>query len=201
LRRPAASRARGSGESRPQALPEPGHRTSEPYAARPATRGPARDTCSAEPDALRGLGQLTAAHLLARGGCTAGPAGLEAVVTGDLSNLDETRRLAARINELGAFDVIICNAGEYGVANEENLNADSLSPYVLTSLVNAPQQSVYLTSDLHLGGDLKLGELRTGGTEITCDDSKLQILTLAMAVARRRPGPASTRWPRAGCRR
>lgn len=54
-------------------------------------------------------------------------------------------------------------------------------------LPGAPQQSIYLTSDLHLGGGLKLGELRTGGTDVTYDDSKLQILTLAMAVARRRP--------------
>ncbi|MGW1217300.1 SDR family NAD(P)-dependent oxidoreductase [Streptomyces californicus] len=149
-----------------------------------------------------GLGQLTAAHLLARGHRVVAHArndrratdvrrdlpGLEAVVTGDLKNLDETRRLATRINKLGAFDVIIYNAGEYGVPNEEILNVNSLSPYLLTSLVGPPRQSVYLTSDLHLGGDLKLGELRSEGTDVTYDDSKLQILTLAMAVARRRPG-------------
>ncbi|MGW4624902.1 SDR family NAD(P)-dependent oxidoreductase [Streptomyces rubiginosohelvolus] len=148
-----------------------------------------------------GLGQLTAAHLLARGHRVVAHArndqraadvrrdlpGLEAVVTGDLKNLDETRRLAARINKLGSFDVIVHNAGEYGVSNEEILNVNSLSPYLLTSLVDPPQQSVYLTSDLHLGGDLKLGELRGDGTDVTYDDSKLQILTLAMAVARRRP--------------
>ncbi|MFE6028474.1 SDR family NAD(P)-dependent oxidoreductase [Streptomyces niveus] len=149
-----------------------------------------------------GLGQLTAAHLLARGHRVVAHArndqraadvrrdlpGLEAVVTGDLKNLDETRRLAARINELGSFDVIVHNAGEYGVSNEEILNVNSLSPYLLTNLVDPPRQSVYLTSDLHLGGDLKLDELREGGTDVTYDDSKLQILTLAMAVARHRPG-------------
>lgn len=148
-----------------------------------------------------GLGQLTAAHLLVRGHRVVAHArneqraadvrrdlpGLEAVVTGDLKNLDETHRLAARINKLGTFDVIIYNAGEYGVSNAEILNVNSLSPYLLTSLVDAPRQSVYLTSDLHLGGDLKLNELRAGGTDVTYDDSKLQILTLAMAVARRRP--------------
>ncbi|MBQ1115560.1 SDR family NAD(P)-dependent oxidoreductase [Streptomyces sp. C3-3] len=62
-----------------------------------------------------GLGQLTAAHLLARGHRVVAHArkdrraaavqrdlpGLETVVTGDLKNLDEARRLAARINELG----------------------------------------------------------------------------------------------------
>ncbi|WP_187280341.1 SDR family NAD(P)-dependent oxidoreductase [Streptomyces sp. IB2014 016-6] len=148
---------------------------------------------------IGGLGQLAAAHLLARGRRVVAHARndrraadvrrdlpREAVVTGDLKNLDETRRLAARINKLGAFDVIVHNAGEYGVANGEILNVNSLSPYLLTSLVDAPLQSIYLTSDLHLGGDLKLGEMREGGTDVTYDDSKLQILTLAMAVARRR---------------
>ncbi|WP_326610544.1 SDR family NAD(P)-dependent oxidoreductase [Streptomyces scopuliridis] len=148
-----------------------------------------------------GLGQLTASFLLARGHSVVAHArndqrasdvrrdlpGLEAVVTGDLSDLDEAKRLAARINKLGAFDVIVYNAGEYGVTNAEILNVNSLSPYLLTSLVDAPEQSIYLTSDLHRGGDLKLDELRTGGSHVTYDDSKLQILTLAMAVARRRP--------------
>jgi NAD(P)-dependent dehydrogenase (short-subunit alcohol dehydrogenase family) len=58
----------------------------------------------------------------------------------------------------------------------------------VTSLVDAPQQSIYLTSDLHLGGGLELDELREGGTDVTYDDSKLQIRTLAMAVARRCSG-------------
>ncbi|MBQ1115561.1 hypothetical protein [Streptomyces sp. C3-3] len=74
------------------------------------------------------------------------------------------------------------------MGNAEILNVNSLSRYLLRSLVDPPRQSLYLTSDLHLGGDLKLRELREGGTDVTYDDSKLQILTLAMAVARRRPG-------------
>lgn len=74
---------------------------------------------------------------------------------------------------------------EYGASNAD---VNSLSPYLLTSLVDAPQQSIHLASDLHLGGGLKLDELREGGTDVNYDDSKLQILTLAMAVARRRPG-------------
>ena len=149
-----------------------------------------------------GLGQLAAAHLLARGHSVVAHArneqrasdvrrdlpAVEDVVIGDLRKLDQTRALATQINQLGTFDVIIHNAGEYGIANAEILHANSVSPYLLTNLVNAPQEVlVYLTSDLHLGGDLKLDVLRDGGTDVTYDDSKLHMATLAMAVARRRP--------------
>jgi NAD(P)-dependent dehydrogenase (short-subunit alcohol dehydrogenase family) len=148
-----------------------------------------------------GLGQLAAAHLLARGHRVVSHArneqraadvrrdlpGLETVVVGELRDLDETRSLTDQINKLGAFDVIINNAGEYGLSGEEMLNANSLSPYLLTALVNAPAQLIYLTSDLHLGGDLEADALRSGGREFSYEDTKTQVLTLAMAVARRRP--------------
>lgn len=148
-----------------------------------------------------GLGQLAAARLLARGHRVVAHArdarraadvrrdlpGLETVVTGDLRNLDQTRALASQINELGAFDTIIHNAGEYGLTGEEMLNTNSLSPYLLTTLIEAPSHLVYVTSELHLGGNLALEEVRSGGTDVTYDDTKLQVLTLAMAVARRRP--------------
>ncbi|MCX4862081.1 SDR family NAD(P)-dependent oxidoreductase [Streptomyces canus] len=149
-----------------------------------------------------GLGQLAAAHLLTRGHRVVAHArndrraadvrrdlpDLESVVTGELTDLDQTRALASQINELGAFDVIIHNAGEYGLSGEKMLHANSISPYLLTALIDAHAHLIYLTSDLHLNGDLALDELRSGGTDITYDDSKLQVLTLAMAVARRRPG-------------
>ncbi len=149
-----------------------------------------------------GIGQLAAAHLLARGHSVVAHArneqraadvradlpAVDGVVIGDLLDLDQTRALATQINELPRFDVIIHNAGEYGIANSQILNANSLSPYLLTSLVNPPADAlVYLTSDLHLGGDLEFDELRGDGTDITYDDSKLHVATLAMAVARRRP--------------
>ena len=148
-----------------------------------------------------GLGQLDAAWLLRRGHRVVAHArnaqraadvwrdlpALEAVVTGDLLNLDETRALATQINDLGAFDVIIHNSGEYGLPNAQILNANSLSPYLLTCLVDAPREAmVYLTSDLHLGGDLKLDEIR-GGTNVNYNDSKLHMAVLATALARRRP--------------
>lgn len=149
-----------------------------------------------------GLGQLAAAYLLQRGHRVVGHArneqraadvrrdlpGLESVVIGDLLNLNETRSLASQINELGAFDVIIHNSGEYGLPNAEILNANSLSPYLLTCLVDAPREViVYLTSDLHRSGNLKLEEIRGGGTNVNYNDSKLHMAMLATALARRHP--------------
>ena len=37
--------------------------------------------------------------------------GAETVVVGDLSSIQETRRVAEQVNELGAFDAVIHNAG------------------------------------------------------------------------------------------
>jgi hypothetical protein len=40
---------------------------------------------------------------------------------------------STQINALKPFDVIIHNAGEYGLSDPEILNANSLSPYLLTN--------------------------------------------------------------------
>jgi NAD(P)-dependent dehydrogenase (short-subunit alcohol dehydrogenase family) len=144
-----------------------------------------------------GAGQLAAAYLLKRGHAVVAHArneqraadvrrdlpGLEDVVIGDLLDLDQTRALADQINALGEFEVIVHNAGEYGLSNDDLLNANSLSPYLLTALVTPPRQLSYLTSDLHLGGDLKLDEVRSGGG-ITYGDSKLHLAMIATAAAR-----------------
>lgn len=148
-----------------------------------------------------GLGQLAAAHLMRRGHRVVAHArnaqraadirrdlpGLETVVVGDLRNLDETRAMATQVNALGAFNVIVHNSGEYGLANAEILNANSLSPYLLTCIIDPPSEAmVYLSSDLHRSGNLKLDELRSGGSNINYDDSKLHAAMLAAALARRR---------------
>jgi len=144
-----------------------------------------------------GAGQLAAAHLLKRGHTVVAHArneqrtvdvrrdlpGLEDVVIGDLLDLDQTRALAEQINALGEFDVIIHNAGEYGLPDGDLLNANSLSPYLLTALVTPPRQLSYLTSDLHLGGELMLDEVRSGGG-IGYGDSKLHMAMIATAAAR-----------------
>lgn len=144
-----------------------------------------------------GAGQLAAAHLLKRGHTVVTHArneqraadvrrdlpGLEDVVTGDLLDLDQTRALAEQINALGEFDVIVHNAGEYGLPDGDLLNSNSLSPYLLTALVTPPRQLSYLSSDLHLGGGLRLHEVRSGGG-IGYGDSKLHMAMIAMAAAR-----------------
>lgn len=144
-----------------------------------------------------GAGQLAAAYLMKRGHTVVAHArnvqraadvrrdllGLDEVVIGDLLDLDQTRALAEQINLLGEFDVIIHNAGEYGLSDAELLNANSVSPYLLTALVTPPQQLSYVSSDLHLGGSLKLDEVGSGGG-ISYGDSKLHMAMIATAAAR-----------------
>ncbi|BCW58625.1 SDR family NAD(P)-dependent oxidoreductase [Arthrobacter sp. StoSoilB20] len=148
-----------------------------------------------------GAGQLASAYLLKRGHTVVAHArneqraadarrdlpGLEDVVIGDLLDLDQTKALAEQINALGDFDAIIQNAGEYGLPDRELLNSNSLSPYLLTALVPPPQQLIYLSSDLHLGGSLKLNEVRSGDG-IGYGDSKLHMAMIATAAARVWPG-------------
>ncbi|MEM1506185.1 SDR family NAD(P)-dependent oxidoreductase [Domibacillus sp. 8LH] len=146
----------------------------------------------------RGLGQLAAMYLIERGHQVVVHARSESraedvrrdlpnalgVVIGDFSDLEQTRQLADQINEFGTFDVIIHNAGVYGAPAEEMLNVNSLSPYILTSLVNKPQHLIYISSDQHLEGNLKVEEIVSDTPSINYSDTKLQILALAMTVSR-----------------
>jgi len=145
-----------------------------------------------------GIGQLAAKYLIKRGHDVVVHArntqrsddvkrdlpNLKAVVIGDLSNLEQTKKLANDINALGNFDVIIHNAGVYGASSKEMLNVNSLSPYILTSLVNKPKSLIFITSSIHISGDLKLQEIQSKNPKINYSDTKLQILTFAMAVSR-----------------
>jgi hypothetical protein len=147
-----------------------------------------------------GAGQLVAAYLLKRGHTVVAHARdaqraadvrrdlpeLAEVVIGDLRHLDQTRALAEQINALGEFDVIIHNAAEYRSSDRELLNANSLSPYLLTALVTPPRLLSYLSSNQHLDGGLSVEEIRSGGG-ISYPDSKLHMAMIAMAVARLRP--------------
>lgn len=113
--------------------------------------------------------------------------GAESVVTGDLTSIKETENLARKVNELGAFDAVIHNAGVYQATAKDVFAVNTIAPYVLTCLIQKPKRLIYLTSGMHLQGSLKPGSFKVDGSRITYSDSKLHVLMLCMAVARKWP--------------
>jgi NAD(P)-dependent dehydrogenase (short-subunit alcohol dehydrogenase family) len=114
--------------------------------------------------------------------------GAETVVTADLSSIEETRQLADKVNALGAFDVVIHNAGVYQVAAQTIFAVNTLAPYILTSLVEKPKRLIYLSSGMHLQGLPNMEHFDVDTRRISYSDSKLHVLMLSMAVARLWPG-------------
>ncbi|KAF2114852.1 hypothetical protein BDV96DRAFT_86553 [Lophiotrema nucula] len=125
----------------------------------------------------------------------------ESVVTGDLSSLSETKKMAEDVNALGAFDAIIHNAGLYRGAfrkTAEGIPAlaavNTVAPYVLACLINKPKRLVFLSSEMHHSGDGSLkdvlwqqrGERKWSDNSAYCD-SKLHNVMFAKAFARRWP--------------
>lgn len=126
--------------------------------------------------------------------------GAAGVLTADLSNLAENRKLADEANAIGQFDAVILNAGmlsgpfrrtpDTGIPAMVFVNV--VAPYILTCLLHRPKRLVYISSQLHRQGDtsmedifwLKRGEASFRDFPAYCD-SKLHVLLLANAVARR----------------
>jgi len=108
--------------------------------------------------------------------------GAETVLIGDLSDMKETRQLAADVNALENFDAIIHNAGVYHASAEQIFAVNTLAPYLLTCLIRKPERLIYLSSGMHLQGDPNLKKLRR--KSITYSDSKLHVVMLILAVAR-----------------
>jgi NAD(P)-dependent dehydrogenase (short-subunit alcohol dehydrogenase family) len=113
--------------------------------------------------------------------------GAESVATGDLSNTEETEQLASKVNAFGRFDAVIHNAGVYNASPENIFAVNTLAPYILTCLIQKPARLIYLSSDMHEGGSPKLDSFKTDINRITYSDSKLHVLMLCKAVARRWP--------------
>lgn len=148
-----------------------------------------------------GLGQLSAQSLLqqghkivlhARNTARAREAikknpGADAVLTGDLSDMEETKQLAAEVNRSGPFDAIIHNAGVYQVSSKEIFAVNTIAPYILTSLIEKPERLIYLTSGMHLQGRFKPDDFKAGTNRVTYSDSRLHVVMLCMAVARKWP--------------
>lgn len=121
------------------------------------------------------------------------------VVVGDLASQQQTRVLADQVNELGRMDAVVHNAGVFGDAQRfptpeghpRTLAVNVLAPYLLTALLQRPDQLVYLSSGMHHSGDTTLRDLdwttRRWDPTQAYSDSKLFVTALAFAVARRWP--------------
>lgn len=113
--------------------------------------------------------------------------GAEAVLTADLADMDETKQLASKANDLGRFDAVIHNAAVYQTSTDEIFRVNVLAPYILTCLIEKPRRLIYMSSGMHTGGHARLENLKSESSLITYSDSKLQILMLCKAIARQWP--------------
>lgn len=120
-------------------------------------------------------------------------------LVGDLSSLAETRGLVEQAAAAGPFDAVIHNAA-VGYQEQRRDTVDGiehvfavnvLAPYVLTALLRGTRRLVYLGSGMHRGARPELDDAlwrrrRWNGSQAYAE-SKLYDVTLAFAVARRRP--------------
>jgi NAD(P)-dependent dehydrogenase (short-subunit alcohol dehydrogenase family) len=109
------------------------------------------------------------------------------VIVGDLSDIEETKRVADEANALGRFDAVIHNAGVYQASPRDILTVNTLAPYMLTCLIHRPARLIYLSSGMHLQGRALGENLKLDTSRISYSDSKLYVVMLCMAVARRWP--------------
>jgi NAD(P)-dependent dehydrogenase (short-subunit alcohol dehydrogenase family) len=113
--------------------------------------------------------------------------GAQMVLAADLSDINETKQLAEKVNALGNFDAVIHNAGVYHAASSEIFAVNTLAPYILTCLIEKPKRLIYLGSDLHLQGNFHPQDFIAGNNTTSYSDSKLHVLMLCKAVARKFP--------------
>jgi NAD(P)-dependent dehydrogenase (short-subunit alcohol dehydrogenase family) len=125
------------------------------------------------------------------------------VAVGDLSSAAETRSIADQVNAIGRMDAIILNAGVYAQQSRGStpeghagvLAINALAPYMLTALIERPGRLIYLSSGLHRGGEGSLADLdwtkRSWDPAKAYAESKLHVVALAFALARRWPNVLS----------
>lgn len=113
--------------------------------------------------------------------------GAEHVIVGDLADSEQTRRVADEANASGRFDAVIHNAGVYQAPAEEIFAVNTLAPYLLTCLMQRPKRLIYLSSDMHLQGRANFENFTKGRGRASYSDSKLHVVLLCLAAARRWP--------------
>ena len=113
--------------------------------------------------------------------------GAENAVTGDLSNIEEIIKVAEQVNALGLFDAVIHNAGVYRASAKDVFTVNTLAPYILTCLIHKPERLIYLSSGMHLSGQAKLECFQNNISSITYSDTKLHVVVLSKAAARKWP--------------
>jgi NAD(P)-dependent dehydrogenase (short-subunit alcohol dehydrogenase family) len=111
--------------------------------------------------------------------------GAEHVIVGDLSDIDETKNVACEANALGQFDAVIHNAGVLRASPREIFMVNTIAPYLLTCLIARPGRLIYLSSNMHLHGQANLDNFKKDSSRISYSDSKLHVVMLCMAVARK----------------
>jgi NAD(P)-dependent dehydrogenase (short-subunit alcohol dehydrogenase family) len=111
--------------------------------------------------------------------------GAQSVVTGDLSNIEETKSLARKVNKSGTFDAVIHNAGVYRTSSKEIFTVNTLAPYILTCMIEKPKRLIYLSSGSHYYGHAKLQNFLSDVDRINYSDSKLHEVMLCKAVVRK----------------
>jgi NAD(P)-dependent dehydrogenase (short-subunit alcohol dehydrogenase family) len=148
-----------------------------------------------------GLGQLCAQRLIEQGHSVVLHArnaerqrvalektpGADDVLVGDLSSMEETIALANDVNKLGTFDAVIHNAGVYQTTGKQIFAVNTIAPYILTGLVQKPKRLIYLSSGMHLQGKPNLEHFNGDHNRLNYSDSKLHVIMLMLAGARRWP--------------
>lgn len=121
------------------------------------------------------------------------------IAIGDLSCASDVRGIADQVNALGRMDAVIHNAGLYAEAERGRtpeghatlLAVNTLAPYMLTALIQRPDRLVYVSSGLHRGGEGALEDIdwtsRRWDAARAYAESKLHVVALAYAIARRWP--------------
>ncbi|WP_229217180.1 SDR family NAD(P)-dependent oxidoreductase [Dyadobacter luteus] len=107
------------------------------------------------------------------------------VLTADLSDIKQTKKLAEQVNDLGTFDVVIHNTGVWKASADTILSVNLIAPYLLTALINKPKRLIYLSSSMHMQGHAELKRLTANS--ISYSDSKPYVLMLSNFVAKHWP--------------